>query len=473
VERKPVPADADPERVARIVAKARDFVDEKVHGAAPAPYRALELIQGATHWDAPRGFEEENMALGDLVRSPQCKASLHAFDLVNRYARRPAGMPEAAPLPVRKVGIVGAGLMASQLAGLFLGRLEVPVVMKDVSRELVERGLAAVRRGLRSRVERGKLAESAARRLNGLLKGTLEYGDFADCDFVLEAVFEKLEVKKQVFSELEAVVRPDCLLATNTSALGVSDIASGLKYPRRVLGFHFFNPVEALPLVEIARAEHTGDLALATAFTIAKSLGKTGLLVSDSPGYLVNRILMKIMADCMEIVDEGGGFRQVDEALLALGLPMAPFELLGLVGPPVAWHVAETLNRAFGAERFPLSPNFKRLVEAKIPAIYAPPPGAPAAEPDAPSPVAPEVDALWLRRGAREFSPDEVRERVLGNLAREIDLVLREKVVSSPRDVDLATILGAGWPFFMGGAALYLDLAGVTPRVLGKVFFES
>jgi 3-hydroxyacyl-CoA dehydrogenase len=450
--------------VKALIAKAKGFVDSKVHGAAPAPYRALELIEGACTWDVEKGFDEENKALGDLIKTRQCKASIYSFDLVNRYAKKPKGVPDAKPAPIRKVGIIGAGLMASQLAQLFIYRLGAPVVMKDIKQEFVDKGCAYVQKEFQKMAEKGKMPEARARYLSSLLSGTLDYKDFADCDFVIEAVFEQIQVKKQVFAEVEAVVKPGCILATNTSSLSVTEMAADLKNPERVVGFHFFNPVAVLPLVEIIKAEKTGEQALATAFSLAKGLKKTAILVKDAPAFLVNRLLTKMLVDCVAMVDEGATFRQVDEALLALGLPMAPFDLLALVGPPIALHVNETLNNVFGPERFPISANFKKMVEARIPAIYVPNTNPPK--------VIPEVEAIWAQKGGKEFYPEEIRERVMSNLAREIDLILKERVVNGSRDIDLGMIMGAGWPFFMGGITMYLDMAGITPKVLQKVFFS-
>jgi 3-hydroxyacyl-CoA dehydrogenase len=216
-------------------------------------------------------------------------------------------------------------------------------------------------------------------------------------------------------------------------------------------------------LVEIIRGDKTNPVTLATAFAAARTLNKTGILVKDSPAFLVNRILTKMMVDCLELADEGADFQTVDEALLSLGLPMAPFELFGLVGPAVAFHVLETLNHAFGPQRFPVSANFQRLAKAKRAAIYiGDPPNRR---------VDPEVTALWQKRGAREFRREEIVEGVLTNLTKEIDLILQEGVVGDTRDIDLAMIMGAGWPFFMGGITMYLDMAGYTPKVLQKVFF--
>ena len=461
VERTPVSTG----QIGLLISKAKAFVDSKVHGAAPAPYRALDLIQGACSWDVERGFEEENRALGDLVKTRQCKASIYSFDLVNRHAKKPLGVPEAKPRPIAKVGVIGTGLMASQLAHFFISRLGLPVVMKDVRQELVDKGVAYVRRQFEQSAQKGRISGAHADYLGRLVQGTLDMGDFSECDFVIEAVFEDMAVKKKVFAEAESVISPDAILAANTSSLSVSEMASDLKNPERVVGFHFFNPVALMPLVEIVKAGKTGDLALATAFDLAKKMRKTGLLVKDSPGFLVNRVLVRNLCDCIAMVDQGAGFEQVDQALIELGLPMAPFELLDMVGLPVAFHVNETLCRAFGPERFPLSRNFKRLIEAGQPRIYSQ--GGKSRKVDK------EVERLWVKEQNRPFHAEEIREIALSNLARETDLILKEKIVAGPKEVDLAMIMGAGWPFFMGGLTMYLDLAGVTPKTLQKVFFGS
>ncbi|MCG6983224.1 MAG: enoyl-CoA hydratase/isomerase family protein [Deltaproteobacteria bacterium] len=459
VERKPV----DSSNLKPLLKKARDFVDSKVHGAAIAPYRALELIEGAFSWDVDQGFSEEDKALGDLIKSRQCKASIYSFDLVQRRAKRPAGVPQTDPLKVSKIGIIGAGLMASQLALLFLRRYEIPVVIKDIKQEFVDKGIKYIQAELDKLVEKERLSEAKARHLLTLVQGTLDWTDFADCDFVIEAVFEQMQVKQQVFAEAEEVVSSKCILATNTSSLSITTMASKLRHPERVVGLHFFNPVAVLPLVEIIPGDKTNDVTIATTFAVAKQLRKTAIRVKDSAGFLVNRILTKMLVDCLDMVDEGADFQRVDEAALSLGLPMAPFELLGFVGPAVAAHVLETLNRAFGPQRFPVNQNLRRMVDANMPGIYI---GEPPNLRENP-----ELKDLWQKRGEKEFRREEITERVLTNLTREIDLIMEEKVVGDTRDVDLAMIMGAGWPFFMGGVTMYLDMAGYTPKVLQKVFF--
>ncbi|MCX5861271.1 MAG: 3-hydroxyacyl-CoA dehydrogenase NAD-binding domain-containing protein [Deltaproteobacteria bacterium] len=462
VERKP----PDVSKLQTHCQAARSFLDMRVHGAAPAPYRAIELIEGAGNLkrSIDECFSDEDRALGDLIKTRQCKAGVYSFDLVQRRAKKPAGRPvDIKPRAINKIGIIGAGLMASQLALLFLRRYGVPVVMKDIKKEFLDKGLGYVKGELSAMASKGRLTKPKADHLFHILIGTLDWKDFADCDFIIEAVFEEMHIKQEVFAQAEEVVSPNCILATNTSSLSITEMASKLKHSERVVGFHFFNPVAILPLLEIIKGEKTDDVTLATAFECAKKIKKNAILVKDSPAFLVNRILTKLLSDCFEIVDEGADFTQVDDAVLSLGLPMAPFDLLALVGPAVAFHVLETCHKTW-PERFPVNEHLKQLVEAKVTSIYqGMGPG---------KTLLPKVAEIWKDKPEKEFLKEEILDRLLTNLTVEIDLVLKEKVVADPKDIDTAMILGAGWPFFNGGITLYLDMVNYTPKVLQKVFFS-
>jgi 3-hydroxyacyl-CoA dehydrogenase/enoyl-CoA hydratase/carnithine racemase len=441
---------------------AREFVDSKVSGAAPAPYRAIELMSAAKTAERAEAFEAEDDALADLIMSPQTRASLYAFDLVQKRARKPAGAPDPVlARPVTKVGIVGAGLMATQLALLFLRRLQVPVVITDVDQERVDKGLRYVSSEIDKLFGKGRISADETNRLRALISGTTELVDYADCDFVIEAVFEEMSIKKQVFADLEKHVSDSCLLATNTSSLSVAQMAADLDHPQRVVGFHFFNPVAVLPLIEIVRGPDTDQDTLATAFHVAKSLKKSAVLVRDAAGFVVNRLLLRLMAEIFAAADEGTPVEVADAALQPLGLPMSPYLLLQLVGPAVALHVVENLHAAFG-DRFPVSGNLRALVAAGRPGIYEWTPEG--------TPYVSEETAELLVVSDRPSTADEVRERALTALAEEIGLMLSEEVVAAPMDIDLCLILGAGWPFHLGGITPYLDREGVSERVLGRRF---
>ena len=444
------------------LARGREFADSKVSGAAPAPYRALELMMAAKTAERSNAFSAEDEALADLIMSPETRASLYAFDLVQRRSRKPAGAPEATlARPVTKVGVVGAGLMATQLALLLLRRLQVPVVITDVDQERVDKGIGYLAAEIDKLLSKGRISPDEANRLRALISGTTELVDYADCDFVLEAVFEEMSIKKQVLADLEKHVSDSCVLATNTSSLSVTQMAADLDHPQRVVGFHFFNPVAVLPLVEIVRGPDTDQETLATAFQLAKSLKKSAVLVRDAAGFVVNRLLLRLMAEIFAAVDEGTPVEVADAALRPLGLPMSPYVLLQLVGPAVALHVVENLHAALG-DRFPVSGNLQALVAAGRPGIYEWTPEG--------TPYLSEETAKLLVVGDRPSTADEVRERALTALAEEIGLMLAEEVVAAPMDIDLCLILGAGWPFHLGGITPYLDREGISERLLGRRF---
>jgi 3-hydroxyacyl-CoA dehydrogenase/enoyl-CoA hydratase/carnithine racemase len=433
---------ADLSDAAEVIRKARLQLDGQVHGAAPAAYRALDLIEGAVDWSLEEGYRLEEEALADLLPGPQAQASVYAFDLVERRAKKGVGIPAAEPRRIGMVGLVGAGLMARQLALLFLRRLEVPVVLRDLTEEQVDEALAWIRDELADLVREGRLEEGKARFLGSLASGSTGWDVFAGCDLVLEAVFEELDVKREVFGELERVVDAECILATNTSSLSVTAMAEGLDHPERVVGLHFFNPVAVLPLVELVRTPQTDDATLATAWNVVQRLRKRGVLVADAPAFVVNRVLTRMTTVLMDALERGNTVDETDEAVLRLGLPMAPSVLLQMVGPRVANHVLHTLH-AHAPERFPTFDTMDNFAEGK--------------------------DEIAVREQAPS-SVEEIHDAVLEALADEIARLLDEGVVAAAADVDTCLLLGAGWPFWLGGITPHLDATGVSERVTGSRF---
>jgi 3-hydroxyacyl-CoA dehydrogenase/enoyl-CoA hydratase/carnithine racemase len=423
--------------------RARAQVDDTVHGAAPAPYRALDLIEGAASgWTLQEGYRAEEEAVAELLPGRHAQASLYAFDLVERRAkRRPPG---ESPRQVEKVGIVGAGLMARQIATLVLRRLEVPVVLRDVSAEQVEEALAEIRGEVDRLAAKGRYDEGKAGFLHSIVTGSTAYDGFADCDLVLEAVFEELGVKKQVLAEVEKLVSPECVLATNTSSLSITDMAADLRHPERVVGMHFFNPVALMPLLELVRAAQTDEETLATAYEVGSRLRKRMVVVRDAPGFVVNRVLTRMTRVLMDALEHGNSIEETDEAILGLGMPMAPSVLLAMVGPRVANHVLETMHAAF-PDRFPLSPTLAGLARG-------------------------DEEIVVVEHAPRTV--EEIRRDVLEAVADEIHRLLAEGVAAEAADVDTALLLGAGWPFFLGGITKYLDQTGMSERLFGRPFQE-
>ncbi|BCJ42252.1 3-hydroxyacyl-CoA dehydrogenase [Actinoplanes ianthinogenes] len=438
---------------------AKQQLDEKLHGAVPSANKALELLALAKEASFEDGTAAETEALADLIMGDEARASLYAFDLVQRRAKRPVGVPDKSlARKVTKVGIVGAGLMASQLALLFLRRLQVPVVLTDLDQERVDKGVAYVTGEIDKLVGKRRLDEGTAAKLRGLISGSVDKSVFADADFVIEAVFENLELKKKIWAEFETIVKPEAILATNTSSLSITDMAADLAHPERVVGFHFFNPVAVLPLLEIIKGEKTDDATLATAFAVGRELKKSSVLVKDAPAFVVNRVLTRFTSEVFKAVDAGTPLDVVNEAFDPMGLPMRPIALLQLVGPAVAYHVGETLHRAF-PERYVDSPNLKRIVDAGLPLL-----------------VDDEINAevvKLLEVGDTVLTGDEVRAKALAALAEEVRIMLDEGVVAEAQDIDLCMILGAGYPFHLGGITPYLDRSGIAEQVTGKRFLPS
>ncbi len=440
---------------------ARKSLESRIGTIAASPYRALDLLKAAKNTDKATGFAAEDEALADLVCGDQFRASIYAFNLVQKRAKRPAGAPDRdLARRVTKVGVIGAGLMARQFALLFVRRLRVPVVITDLDQGRVDEGVAHIHREIAALAEKGRISPDETNRLRALVTGTTNKSDFADCDWVIEAIFEELEAKREVFAEVEKYLSPEAILATNTSSLSVQQIGSKLEHPERLVGFHFFNPVAVMPLIEVVRTPHTNDVSLATAMATAAELRKNAVITRDTPGFVVNRILAKLLGEAMHAVDTGTPFAVVDASIAPFGLPMKPFELLELVGLKVGAHVLDTHHGAF-PDRFFDSTNLHAL--ADVGHIY---------ERDGKGAIkgyAKKASSI-VSGGTTPLTAEALLRRIEDGLADEIHRMLEDGVVSAAEDIDLCVILGAGWPFQMGGITPYLDRVGASERAFGGTF---
>ncbi len=442
---------------------ARGMLESKIGTVPKSPYVALDLLDKARSGTRAEGFAREDEALADLVAGDQFAASMYAFDLVQKRAKRPVGAPDKElAKKVTKVGIIGAGLMASQFALLFVRKLQVPVLITDLDQARVDKGVAYIHDEIGKLEGKGRLDGDTANKLRSLVTGTTDKALYADCDFVIEAVFEEVGVKQQVFGEIEKIVADDAILATNTSSLSVEEIGAKLDHPERLVGFHFFNPVAVMPLIEVVKTPGTSDAALSTAFVVAKKLGKNAVLTADAPGFVVNRLLAKVMGEAARAVYEGTPVADVEKAFAPLGLPMGPFQLIDLVGWKVAAHVQDTMVHAF-PDRFYANENFHALAE--LDQVVEKDKGGRVTgwTKHAEKVIKPAV-------GSTRVSADDILQRVQDGLAQEIRIMLDEGVVPEVEDIDLCLILGAGWPFIDGGASPYLDREGASERVFGDTF---
>ena len=442
------------------------FITARNAQSTAAPSHLLKLLERGRTLSQSESAELEIKALTELILTPQFKNSVYALlDLLQRRSKNPPGAPDPdLARPVRKVGVVGAGLMASQLALLFARQLQVPVVLTDIDQGRLDKGVDYVHAQVDKLLARKQISADDATHTKALITGAISKEIFADADFVIEAVFEELSVKKQVFAEIEAVVSEQCILATNTSSLSVTDMAADLLHPERVIGFHFFNPVAVMPLLEIVPTRNTSNVALATAFVLGKALKKTTVLTRDAPAFVVNRVLLRLMGEVIKAFDEGTSAETADNALKAMGLPMTPFTLLAMIGIPVAQHVTESLHAAFG-DRFPVSKNQQTLIDLGIKGIWE--------TDDAGLRSVPLSTLEALEFGTSPATSQELLERVQDALAEEVGLLLDDGVVAAAEDVDLCMIAGAGWPLHMGGITPYLDRTGASERVNGKTFHSD
>ncbi len=445
------------------LAAGRAAALKKYGGAELAsPTKALELMAAAKSNTRGAGFDAEDVALADLTMSDPLRASLYAFNVIQKKRKKVDGAPKPAlGRKVARVGVVGAGLMASQLALLLLRNLKCPVVMTDIDQERADKGVAWVKNELAKLVEKKRMSAESAGRLSLLISGSSDQQVFAGCDFVIEAIFEELSLKQELFKKLEKIVGPECVLATNTSSLSVEAMSQGLEHPERVVGFHFFNPVAIMPLLEVARTSRTDDATTATAVNIGKELKKTMIICKDAPGFVVNRLLTRFMGEITDAVDEGTDPQVADNAMRSIGFPMSPFELLGLVGPGVALHVSETLNANLGP-RYRISPTMQAMVKEGVKTFYI-------KGEDGKFTVNPAALAL-VHKGTTPSTAEEVRLRALKALAEEARMMLDEGVVSTPAEIDLCMLMGAGWPMHLGGILPFLDREGISESVCGQRF---
>ncbi|HEY2955516.1 MAG TPA: 3-hydroxyacyl-CoA dehydrogenase NAD-binding domain-containing protein [Candidatus Eisenbacteria bacterium] len=439
---------------------ARALTRKRTAGHYPAPPAAIRVLARGLGKPVDEALVIEAQAVSDLVVGPVCKNLVRLFLLSERAKKDPPGLdPGLEPRPVRTLMMVGAGVMGGGIAAL-ASRNGVGVRLRDLKPESLTHALQTVRSLAQERARRGR---GGARELDaqmGLILPGTELTGVRRADLVLEAVVEDLDVKRRVFGELEARMRPDAILATNTSSLSVTELASGLGHPERFCGFHFFNPVHRMPLIEVVRGKRTSDATIATAVAFARRLGKTPVVVRDAPGFVVNRILMPYLREAMHLLEDGYPLRDVDAAMRGFGMPMGPFEVLDEVGLDVAQKVAGVLSRAF-PDRMSMSPILEKLIAGgrlgrKSGLGFYRHRGRKRTE-------APGLRRLLgLRRPRRPLGLDQLAERMVLAMINEAARALEEEVVAEAGMVDLAMVFGAGFPPFRGGLLRHADTLGLS-----------
>ncbi|PTW91689.1 3-hydroxyacyl-CoA dehydrogenase [Microbacteriaceae bacterium MWH-Ta3] len=442
------------------IALARTALMSKGSTPPTAALRALDLVSAAHDDNADDAFRREDDALADHIMSDQFRASMYGFTLLTKHSKQVSGAPDRAlARSISRVGIVGAGLMASQFALLFLQKMQVPVMITDVSAERLESGIAYIHEQLNRLVAKGALTADERARCARNLSATIDIAHFAPCDLVIEAVFEELSVKRDVFRRVEGVVSSQAILATNTSSLSLDDMAEGLAHPERLVGIHFFNPVAVMPLVEVVRGAATDESSVATAITVAQKLGKSPIVCRDVAGFVVNRILAVYLGEALKAAEAGASFEDVIAAVAPLGLPMDPFALMDLIGITVSAHLLDSLH-AFAPTRMHASSRLHELAQHG---------GFGKSEPGTARQFTEHSRALFPTRADAPTVAD-IYVAVTASLANETHIMMEEKVVHGVEEIDLAMLLGARWPLHLGGLTPYLDRCGASERAFGATF---
>jgi 3-hydroxyacyl-CoA dehydrogenase/enoyl-CoA hydratase/3-hydroxybutyryl-CoA epimerase len=446
--------------------QARKKTLETTRGHYPAPLRAIEVVRVGIEDGLRAGFDAEARAVAELAISRTAKNLIHVFRLTEE-AKKESGLPGAAPREVRSTAVLGAGVMGGGVAQLIADQTGLPVRMKDVRDEALASGMQHAARLFNKQVERRRLTAPEARRRMALLHPTLDFSGFRTVDLVVEAIVENLGVKQQVFADTAAQVADGAILASNTSSLSIAAIGAKTPHPERVVGMHFFNPVDKMPLVEVIAAAGSDAAAVNTVFAYTRKLGKTPILVKDTPGFLVNRLLMFYSTEGLWLLDEGFRIEDLDRAMSEWGMPMGPMALTDEVGIDVATKVAHILHDAF-SERLPVPdwldrvPQSGRLGSKNGKGFYL----YEGRERKGPDPAV--YPLLGLDPRVDNPDPGLIADRMVLPMVNEAARCLEEGVVRSAADLDLALIFGTGFPPFRGGLCRWADQEGLA-RILATL----
>lgn len=438
---------------------ARKKTLEQTRGHYPAPLRAIEVVRVAVEDGVRAGFDAEARAVAELATSRISKNLVHVFKLTEEN-KKEKGLPGAQPREVHSTAVLGAGVMGGGIAQLIADKTDLPVRMKDVRDEALASGMKHAAGLFDKQVQRRRLSAAEARRKMALLHPTLDYSGFGRVDFVVEAIVENMGVKQEVMAETAKHLPADAILASNTSSLSLAGIGAKTPNPGRVVGMHFFNPVDKMPLVEVIAPEGAYPMAVNTVFTFTRKLGKTPVLVKDAPGFLVNRLLMFYSVEALWLLDEGYRIEDLDRAMTEWGMPLGPMALTDEVGIDVATKVAHILHEAF-SDRLPIpawldkTPESGRLGTKNGKGFYRYE-GRERKEPD------PTVYALLgIQPRVSNPDPGAIADRMVLPMVNEAARCLEEGVVRSAGDLDLSLIFGTGFPPFRGGLCRWADHEGL------------
>ena len=427
-----------------------------------APEYNIRCVEAAVNQPFEEGLATERKLFLELMSGPQSAAQRYSF-FAERQAQKIPDVPDDTPtIPVNKVGIIGAGTMGGGIAMNF-ANVGIPVVLIEVKQEALDRGLATIRKNYERTASRGGITAQQVEERCALITGSLEMESLADVDLVIEAVFERMDIKKDIFTKLDAICKPGAILATNTSGLDIDEIAAVTKRPESVIGLHFFSPANVMRLLEIVRADHTSKEVIATSMKLAKKIGKVAVLVGVCPGFVGNRILGQRQREAQKLVMEGAMPWDIDRVLYDFGFPMGPFAMSDLAGLDIGW----VKEKSKGESIRDVLCEMDRRGQKTGAGYYDYDENRNAK----PSPVTEKVIKDFIvKTGAnpREVSDEEILERCIYPMINEGAKILEEGKAIRPSDIDVVWQNGYGWPVYRGGPMWYGDHVGL-PKVLAKM----
>lgn len=446
-----------------IFSKARKAVLAQTHGNYPAPLKALEVMERGMSAGVEEGLKREVEEAAPLIMGDVAQNLVRLFFLMED-AKKDRGA--AAPHEVVRAGVLGAGIMGGGIAQIVADKTDADVRMRDINWSAIAGGMKAASRVWRRRVDRRSMTRGEMQRKLARISGTTDWTGFDRCDLVIEAVVENLDIKRQVLGEFQAQAKPDAIFASNTSTIPITEIAAKAPHPESVVGMHFFNPVDRMPLVEVIRGAKTSEAAMATVASFARKLGKTVVYCNDGPGFVVNRILGPYMNEAGFVLQEGNTIESIDAAMVGFGMPMGPMALLDEVGIDVAAKVAKILGAAFGDRMDPSTVVDKLYADGRHgkkngKGLYLYKEG---------KRLGPDP-SVYLVLGIGSPHPANARdlvERMVLAMVNEAAVILHEKIVASAPELDLAMIMGTGFPPFRGGLLRYADSLGL-PYILARL----
>jgi 3-hydroxyacyl-CoA dehydrogenase/enoyl-CoA hydratase/3-hydroxybutyryl-CoA epimerase len=456
--------EGNPAMRAFIFRKARRAVLEKTKGQYPAPPKAIDVIEYGLSAGVERGLQREVEEVVPLIMGDVAQNLVRLFFLMEESKKDPV---QAKPLAVEHAGVLGAGVMGGGIAQIVADKTDASVRMRDINWNALSGGMRAAAKIWKKRVERRRMTRGEMQRKMSRITTTTDWSGFQRVDAVIEAVVENLEIKRKVLSEFEVLSKGTAIFATNTSTIPITDIAAKATRPELVVGMHFFNPVDKMPLIEVIRGAKTSDVAAVTIASLARKLGKTVVYCNDGPGFVVNRILGPYMNESGFLLQEGHSIESIDKAMTDFGMPMGPLTLLDEVGIDVAAKVSQILGAAFASRMGETS----RVVDALYAdGRYGKKNGKGVYKYENGKRTRPDP-AVYKLVGVSRPHPVDARnavERMIFAMVNEAALILEERIVGSAGELDLAMIMGTGFPPFRGGLLRYADALGV-PYILARL----